>query len=67
MIILFPAAAARGYIMDGDKKMFTTRLDRESIKELKILAVYQEKTVNHLLEEAIRDLLRKYERKKQAG
>jgi predicted HicB family RNase H-like nuclease len=53
--------------METDKKMFTTRLGRESIKGLKILAAYQEKSVNQLLEEAIRDLLRKYERKTQAG
>ncbi len=48
--------------MDTEKKMFTTRLDRETIKELKILAAYQEKSVNQLLEEAIRDLLKKYRR-----
>jgi predicted HicB family RNase H-like nuclease len=48
--------------MDTEKKMFTTRLDRETIKELKILAAYQEKAVNQLLEEAIRDLLKKYGR-----
>jgi predicted HicB family RNase H-like nuclease len=51
--------------MDTDKKMFTTRLGRETIKGLKILAAYQEKSVNRLLEEAIRDLLKKYDRKKQ--
>jgi predicted HicB family RNase H-like nuclease len=50
--------------MDAEKKMFTTRLDRETIKGLKVLAAYQEKSVNHLLEEAIRDLLKKYERGK---
>jgi predicted HicB family RNase H-like nuclease len=51
--------------MVPDKKMFTTRLDRESIKQLKILAANQEKSVNHLLEEAIQDLLKKYEKKRK--
>ncbi len=50
--------------MDAAKKMFTTRLDREAIKQLKILAAHQEKSINRLLEEAIADLLRKYEKKK---
>ncbi len=49
--------------MDPDRKMFTTRLDREVIKQLKILAAHQETSINHLLEEAVQDLLRKYERK----
>jgi predicted HicB family RNase H-like nuclease len=49
--------------MESDKKMFTTRLDRETIKSLKILAATQEKSVNILLEEAIQDLLKKYKEK----
>ena len=49
--------------MEVDKKMFTTRLDRETIKSLKILAANQEKSVNVLLEEAIQDLLKKYKEK----
>jgi len=49
--------------MEVDKKMFTTRLDRETIKGLKILAANQEKSVNVLLEEAIRDLVQKYKNK----
>ena len=53
--------------MDTEKKMFTTRLSRETIKGLKILAAYQEKSVNQLLEEAVRDLLKKYDREKQPG
>jgi len=51
-------------MMNTDKKMFTTRLDRETIKGIKILAANQEKSVNQLLEEAIRDLLKKHERRK---
>lgn len=49
--------------MDSEKKMFTTRLDKETIRRLKILAANQEKLVNQLLEEAIHDLLKKYEKK----
>jgi len=49
--------------MDSEKKMFTTRLERETIKQLKILAATQEKSVNVLLEEAIQDLVKKYEKK----
>jgi predicted HicB family RNase H-like nuclease len=49
--------------MEVDKRMFTTRLDRETIKILKILAATQEKSVNVLLEEAIQDLVQKYRNK----
>ena len=49
--------------MDPDRKMFTTRLDREIIKQLKILAAHQETSINHLLEEGVQDLLKKYEKK----
>ncbi len=49
--------------MDSGMKMFTTRLNRETIKQLKILAAHQETSINHLLEVAIQDLLKKYERK----
>jgi len=38
-------------------------LDRELIKNLKILAAKQEKKQNDLLEEAMQDLLKKYEKK----
>jgi len=51
--------------MDSGRKMFTTRLSREAIKQLKILAAHQETSINHLLEEAIQDLLKKYERKQK--
>lgn len=54
-------------IMVAGKKMFTTRLDRETIMGLKVLAAYQEKSVNQLLEEAIRDLLKKYGQIKQTA
>jgi len=38
-------------------------LDRELIKNLRILAAKQEKKQNDLLEEAIKDLLKKYKKK----
>ena len=53
----------KGSKMNTDKRMFTTRLERETIKLLKILAATEEKSVNVLLEEAIQDLLKKYKDK----
>lgn len=38
-------------------------LDRGLIKSLKILAAQQDKKQNDLLEEAMQDLLKKYEKK----
>lgn len=46
-----------------EKITYNTRLEKELIKEFKILAIKQEKRQNQLLEEAIRDLLKKYEKK----
>lgn len=51
--------------MTDEKKMFTTRLDKETIKKLKILSAYQDKPINQLLEEAVVDLLQKYESKEK--
>ena len=42
-----------------EKKMFATRIEKELLKELKILSVLTERPVNSLMEEAIRDLVRK--------
>lgn len=39
--------------------MFATRIDKELLKELKILSVLTERPVNSLLEEAINDLVQK--------
>ena len=47
----------------GEKKIFSTRVDADRIKELKHLAVDTNKSLGNLLEEAIRDLLKKYENK----
>jgi predicted transcriptional regulator len=45
------------------KKVFSTRVDEDKIKGLKHLAVDTGKSLGILLEEAIQDLLRKYEKK----
>jgi len=47
----------------GNKKVFSTRVDEGRIKELKHLAVDTDKSLGNLLEEAIRDLVKKYEKK----
>ena len=46
----------------GEKKIFSTRVDEDPIKELKHLAVDTGRSLGNLLEEAIRDLLKKYEK-----
>ena len=46
------------------KILYNTRLEKKLIKEFKILAIRQEKRQNELLEEAIQDILKKYEKKK---
>jgi hypothetical protein len=43
--------------------MYNTTLDADLIRQIKILAAQQEKRQNDLLEEAIQDLLKKYQRK----
>ncbi|MFA5323436.1 MAG: ribbon-helix-helix domain-containing protein [Smithella sp.] len=48
----------------NERKTFATRLDKERIKNLKILSANSEKTINALLEEAVDDLLKKYENPK---
>jgi len=45
----------------GKRKMYNTTLDADLIKEIRILAAQLGKRHNDLLEEAIRDLLKKYE------
>jgi len=44
----------------GKRKMYNTTLDAELIRQIKILAAQLEKRQNDLLEEAIKDLLKKY-------
>jgi predicted transcriptional regulator len=47
----------------GKKKTFSTSLDEGRIKELKHLAVDTEKSLGRLLEEAIKDICKKYKKK----
>jgi hypothetical protein len=44
------------------KKTYNTMLDTELIKKFKILAIEQGLRQNELLEEAIRDILKKYQK-----
>ncbi len=46
------------------KEVFSTRVDSSAIKALKHLAIDLHKSIGALLEEAIRDLLKKHESKK---
>ena len=45
----------------NNRKMYNTTLDSDLIRQIKILAAQLEKRQNDLLEEAIEDLLKKYE------
>ncbi len=46
------------------KKTFGLRLNQDLMKELSHLAVDKERWVNDLVDEAIRDLLKKYQKQK---
>jgi len=45
----------------ANKKTFSTRIDAERLRALKHLAVDADKSIGVLLEEAIEELLKKYE------
>ena len=45
------------------RKNYTTTLRQDLIRQLKMLAVKNDVRANDLLEEAIQDLLKKYEKK----
>ncbi len=47
------------------KKTFSTRIDADRLKALKHLAVDEDKSIGTLLEEAIDDLIKKFENKKR--
>ena len=49
----------------GNKKTFSTRIDDERLKALKHLAVDEDKSIGVLLEEAIKELIKKYEKKRK--
>jgi hypothetical protein len=44
----------------ANKKVFSTSIDADRIKDLKHLAVDTDKTLGELLEEAINDIVKKY-------
>lgn len=46
-----------------DRKAFGLRLDQALMKELKYLGVDQDRNLNDLVEEAIKDLLKKHKKK----
>jgi hypothetical protein len=50
--------------MELKRKKFTTTLQENLIKRMKVLAVELDVNVNDLLEEAIETFLKKYEKKK---
>ena len=50
----------------AEKDRFTTTLDVELLQKIKILAIYEKCSTNVLIEEAIHDLLLKYETRKAA-
>ena len=48
----------------AQKKIFSTSIDVKRLKALKHLAVDTEKSLGNLLEEAIKDIVEKYKKKK---
>ena len=49
--------------MEAKRKNYNTTLRADLIKKLKILAAENEVRANDLIEEALKDLLKKYEKK----
>lgn len=47
----------------AERERFTTTINSKLLEQLKVLAIYQKCTTNKLLDEAIRDVLKKYEKK----
>jgi len=47
----------------AERKMYNTTLNVDLLRKLKVLAAQTDKRQNNLLEEAIQDLLKKYEKK----
>ena len=47
----------------GKRKMYNTTLDVDLLRELKILAAKLDLRQNDLMEEAIKDLIKKYDHK----
>ena len=51
------------YICLMEKKMFSTRINPDILKQAKKLAIDLDRHLNDLLEEALLDVLKKYEKK----
>jgi len=51
------------YRLNMARKTITTNIENESVKSLKYLAADTERQLNDLLEEAIRNLLKKHDKK----
>ena len=49
----------------SSKKTFSTRIEEDRLKALKHLAVDEDKSIGTLLEEAIDDLIKKYEKNRR--
>ena len=49
----------------AERERFTTTIDGQLLEDIKILAIKRRCPTNDLIEEAIADLLKKYEDKKQ--
>ncbi len=64
--VAFFYATSLAIVSGGTRKSYNTSLRTDLEKELRILVAKLEKRQNDLLEEAIRDLLKKYEEKKEA-
>lgn len=48
-----------------EKKMFTTQVNNDLLKEFKKLAIDLERPMNDILEEAMKDFLKKHETKQK--
>jgi len=51
-------------IMEKNRTPYNTTIDKNLLKRLKLLSIEENKRHNDLLEEAIQDLLKKYEKAK---
>ena len=49
----------------SEKERYTTTIDGELLRKIKILAINERCPTNRLLEEAIKDLLKKYQKRDQ--
>lgn len=50
----------------GEKRVFSTRIDEDLVRELKHLAVDENRSLGSMLEEAIFEILRKYKKKSKS-